>query len=279
MTPKQKRDLTLTGLVVPWVVALLAIFLCSSANNGKERAQKDTEVAIQAKESANRQLAKYIEERQEFQRNCELTLKRGTDRLDEAYEIESKAKVALSNTTNVLKKFGFSSSEIQAFQSQSSDKDHLNSLTNKKALKHIPGENRPLNGNVIKNLFRQSTSKASLTMINGLNEDAYVKVIYDNSCIASFYVRSNNRFTLSGIPDSDYTIMYCVGFGWDSISKDFKRGRRAVKYDKQLKYKTNVLNNGNTQTTYYNQNSLTLHKSAFGNTTTTDINPNDFDRY
>jgi hypothetical protein len=73
--------------------------------------------------------------------------------------------------------------------------------------------------------------------------------------------------------------MYCLGFGWDTTAQDFKRGRKAVRYDETMRYATHVIENQRARTTYYDEMSLTLHKTALGNATTTDIDPSEFDKY
>lgn len=276
---KKKRELLLCALAAPWAVALIAGLIAGMAIHGKSRAMEMEGKAEVAKNEAYRELAGYIEQREQFRRNCEETIEQGNRRLREATEKEGRAELALLNSEALLREFGYSSADIEAFHSSATDEKRISSLIAEKAHRHLPGEIRPSNGNVILDVVLSPDSSASLTMINGLHEDAYVKLIRGNRCVASFYVRGDDRFTLTGIADGQYVVMYCLGFGWDQTEKDFKRGRSAVRYDDTLTYLTRAVDTPTSRTTYFNEVSLTLHKTAFGNATTSEIDPTQFDRY
>jgi hypothetical protein len=279
MNAKKKREWILTGLIVPWVITLIAVFFARSSMSSKDQALQQVETANASKVASDRQLADYIDNRERFRRDCEQLLEQGKKRLEEATTKHDRAELALLNTTQLLRKFGYSPDQIRSFQTLATDDKRLSSLIAEKANRHLPGDSRPRNGNLVRDSISNRNSKASLTMINGLNEDAYVKLIQNRRCVASFYVRGNNRYTFSGIPDGNYIVMYCLGFGWDTTAQDFKRGRKAVRYDETMRYATHVIENQRARTTYYDEMSLTLHKTALGNATTTDIDPSEFDKY
>lgn len=279
MKEKMKRELLVTGLVAPWALVLLTALIALFMAQGKRQANAHAEMMEQAKVDADRQLADYIDQREKFRRDCEQNLEQGERRLKEATEREGRAELALLNTEAMLRGFGYSAEDTEAFRTLATDDKRISSLIAEKAHRHLPGDNRPVNGNVVRNTISNPASKASLTMINGLHEDAYVKLVKDERCVASFYVRGDNRFTFSGIPNGDYVVLYCLGFGWDQAAQDFKRGRKAVRYDDIMSYRARVIEDRNSRTTYFDEMSLTLHKTAFGNATTTDIDPAQFDNY
>jgi hypothetical protein len=279
MKEKTKRELLMTGLIAPWAVALIAVLIAYSSSQGSRRANDRADEMEASKVAADRQLADYVDQRERFRRDCEQTLDQGKQRLAEASEREGRAELALLNTEALLREFGYSAEDIKTFHSLATDDKRISSLIAEKAHRHLPGESRPTNGNIVRDTISSRDSKASLTMINGLHEDAYVKLVHNGRCVASFYVRGDDRFTFSGIPDGDYIVMYCLGFGWDTSAQDFKRGRSAVRYDDTMSYKTRVIENQFSRTTYYDEMSLTLHKTALGNATTTDIDPTQFDKY
>ncbi|MDB4669790.1 DUF515 domain-containing protein [bacterium] len=279
MKEKTKRELLMTGLVAPWAVVMFAVLIAYSASQAKRRAIDQANEMEASKVAADRQLAEYVDQRELFRRDCEQIVEQGKKRLEEASAKEARAELALLNTEALLKEFGYSADSIRAFQSLATDGKRISSLIAEKAHRHLPGEARPTNGNIVRDTISSKNLNASLTMINGLHEDAYVKLVHNGRCVASFYVRGDNRFTFSGIPDGDYFVMYCLGFGWDTTAQDFKRGRTAVRYDDTMSYRTRVVGNQFSRTTYSDEMSLTLHKTAFGNATTTDIDPAQFDKY
>jgi hypothetical protein len=121
--------------------------------------------------------------------------------------------------------------------------------------------------------------RGKLTVSNGMAEDAYVKVITGGRLIASFYVQGGAEFTLQKIPDGTYGIMYRKGFGWDPERLTFQRGMAAAKYDAPLTFAERLEKQGNVQTTYTDVVKLTLHKVIEGKASTTDVPPEEFDRF
>jgi hypothetical protein len=104
-------------------------------------------------------------------------------------------------------------------------------------------------------------------------------MILSKQLVASFYVRSGDKFTFDHIPDGNYQILYCSGYGWESARRDFSRGRRAVCFDSLLDYKTQFKTEGTSTTSYTDVITLTLGKTTNGNASSTDIPLEEFDRY
>ncbi len=146
-------------------------------------------------------------------------------------------------------------------------------------LKHLPTDYRLISGSVLTDRLHEFGGKGKLLLDNGLTEDAYVKLISGDELWASFYVRGGEKFTFDHVPDAKYHLLYCTGFGWNADRRDFARGRHAVRYDEVLDYSTTRRTEGTTIVTSTGVITLTLHKVANGNTKTTDIPLEEFDRY
>ena len=146
-------------------------------------------------------------------------------------------------------------------------------------LRHLATDVRLASGSLLVDRLRHYSGKGKLTLENGLEEDAYVKVIRNEKLVAAFYVQSHGKFTYSTIPDGSYAVAYCTGYGWDGTVRNFARGRHAHRYDAPLGYSTNQARDASGVTTYTDVVTLTLHKVANGNATTSDMSLEDFDRY
>jgi hypothetical protein len=132
---------------------------------------------------------------------------------------------------------------------------------------------------VLVDQLRQYTGKGKLTLDNGLAEDACVKIVLNGQLMASFYVRSHEKFTYPSIPDGSFSVMYCTGYGWDARVRDFARGRHARRYDDPLTYSTRQVRDAVGVTTYTDVVTLTLHTVPFGTAKASDISLEEFDRY
>jgi len=146
-------------------------------------------------------------------------------------------------------------------------------------LEHLPTDQRLNSGALLIDTLQNQGGKGKLTLDNGLTEDAFVKMIRDGKLVASFYVRGGEKFTFDHAPDGIYRLMYCTGFGWDADKRDFLRGRHAVRYDELLSFATTRRTEGSSVVILTDVLTLTLHKVSNGNTRTTDISLEEFDRY
>lgn len=153
--------------------------------------------------------------------------------------------------------------------------DPKGSMSREPALQHLPSDERLTTGSVLTDQLETLGGKGRVTLDNGLTEDAFVKMIDNEKLVASFYVRGGNRFTFGHVPDGIYKLIYCTGFGWDAGRRDFARGRHAVRYDELLNFYTTRTATGSTVRVI----TLTLHKVSYGNTKTSDIPLEEFDRY
>jgi TPR repeat protein len=148
-----------------------------------------------------------------------------------------------------------------------------------KSLTHLPSDQRPSSGTVLVDRLIASDGRGKLTLVNGLIEDAYVKVLKDNLLVASFYVRGSGSFEFDHFPDGSYAVLFCTGFGWDGHKRDFERGRKARRYDSPLFFETRTTREGSSIVTSTDVLKLTLHAVPDGNAKTSDLSLDEFDRY
>jgi hypothetical protein len=125
------------------------------------------------------------------------------------------------------------------------------------------------------------TGKGELTLENGTDLDAVVTVV-DTSidlAIASFYIRTGQNNTLTGVPNGSFAVLYELGRDWDSASQAFTRRRSCGRYDKLMRFSTETRVEGDWINRYYDTHTLTLHKVPGGNVTTSQISEAEFKKY
>jgi hypothetical protein len=147
------------------------------------------------------------------------------------------------------------------------------------SLSHLPTDTRLTSGSVLVNNLQAVEAKGKLTLDNGLADDAHVKLILNDSLVASFYVRGGEQFTFDHIPNGSYRLLYCTGYGWNSERRDFIRGRSASRYDTPLVFATRQRTEGNQIIVSTDVLTLTLHKVINGNAKASGISLVEFDRY
>ena len=313
-TLSQKR----AGTLALVILAILCVFIAASASRSTSQAKRNQAKAEAARDSANRELASMLDQRSGFEKSsndrvvkaedskneaqlelarmlvarsafdtaCQIALSKANqineeavNKMKSAEEIAKSAQEVKAVCANAFKEFGFEDARLTELLGAAASQAAKDDLVRQQARQHLPTDRRPTSNSIVKNVLSSDIYKSSLTMLNGLSEDAYVKIIKDNVCVASLYVRCNSNFTFSGIPDGTYRVMYCVGFGWNEKAQDFQRGRMATEYDNPLNYATRVVESDRQRTTYFDRISLTLNKTVNGNATTTDISPEAFDRF
>lgn len=122
-----------------------------------------------------------------------------------------------------------------------------------------------------------SSSGGALTVVNGTNRDAFIKLIepLSHTLIASFFVKSGTTYTQEQIPDGTYKVLFVLGKGWNSQTQSFSKGKSFAKFDKPLNYMTTQLGNG----VQYKVFKITLHPVVGGKARTSGINEQEFSRY
>jgi hypothetical protein len=144
---------------------------------------------------------------------------------------------------------------------------------------HLPTDQRLSSGALLVDRLAGRNRYGELEVVNGLSEDALVKLISNERLVVSFYVRGGETFKLTRIPDGNHSLLYCTGFGWSQQKRDFSRGRHASRHDKTLQFTTEERVEGRQIITSTSVISLTLHKVVSGNTTTSEVSLEEFDKY
>jgi hypothetical protein len=125
-------------------------------------------------------------------------------------------------------------------------------------------------------LISQSMGGA-LTVSNGTNRDAFVKLIEPNYgiLVGAFFVKANSSYTLEQIPDGTYRVLFVLGQGWNPNTQTFTKNKHFARFDKSLPYITTQFGNSISFKAF----KITLHPVVGGNTTTSGLNEQEFNRY
>ena len=119
--------------------------------------------------------------------------------------------------------------------------------------------------------------RGSLRVINGTSRDAYIKLVDTRAdeSVASFYVKSNSTFTLEGVPDGSYQVIFTSGEDWDSNTKSFTMNKSFTAFDSTLDFTTIQY----ADEIRYSIHEITLHQVVDGNATTSEVNEQEFTQY
>jgi hypothetical protein len=120
-------------------------------------------------------------------------------------------------------------------------------------------------------------SGGALTVSNGTNSDAYVKLVEPNSrtLVAAFYVKSTSSFTQEQIPDGTYKVLFVLGKGWNAQTQSFTKNKRFSKFDKLLNFTTTQMVGG----IQYRVFKITLHPVPSGKAKTSGVSQKEFNSY
>ena len=80
-----------------------------------------------------------------------------------------------------------------------------------------------------------------LTIENGLEWDAIAVLSKSNEpniALMSVYIRSDDSYTITGIPDGVYILYYALGKDWDSSSKKFTITQVYKRFEEELEFET-----------------------------------------
>jgi hypothetical protein len=117
----------------------------------------------------------------------------------------------------------------------------------------------------------------ALTVSNGTNRDAYVKLIEPSSrtLMAAFFVKSNSSFVQEQIPDGTYKVLFVLGNGWNTQTQSFTKNKSFSKFDKPLNFTTMQMVGG----IQYRVFKITLHPVPSGKARTSGVSQKEFDSY
>jgi hypothetical protein len=119
--------------------------------------------------------------------------------------------------------------------------------------------------------------RGSLSVINGNSSDAYIKLVdaLSNESVASFYVKSNSDFTLEGVPDGSYQVIFASGEDWDSSTQSFTMNKSFTEFETTLDFTTIQ----STDEIRYSIHEITLHQVEGGNVMTSEVDEQEFTQY
>jgi TPR repeat protein len=137
-------------------------------------------------------------------------------------------------------------------------------------------EGREINGTIFHNELEKSSGHGKLTVVNGLANDAIIKLTIESKEVTRFYVRFSHSFTLEGIPDGKYTLMFCSGDKWNPEHHMFTENLSAQKYSDPLHFVTKFESSVSGRTIVSDVVTITLHKVADGNVRSESISPSEF---
>jgi hypothetical protein len=143
-----------------------------------------------------------------------------------------------------------------------------------------PTINRKLpNGTIIRSFSLHGLGQ--LTIKNGLSLDAAVKLVdkRDKVCKAYFYVRAYDQFTLPGINEGDYRLLFGIGEDWDQATEFFTRNQAFSEFNKPMDFVTFQEQRGDSIYENYTVMEVTLHPVPGGNIKTHTISAMEFQKY
>jgi hypothetical protein len=117
----------------------------------------------------------------------------------------------------------------------------------------------------------------TLQVYNGTNLDAYVKLVDPSSrqLVAVFHIDSNSTFTFKNVPDGTYQVLFMLGKDWNDRTQSFTKRKSLAKFDQDLNFTTTQVG----RSIRYGGFKITLHSVVGGNTTTSRVNEQEFNRY
>ena len=143
-----------------------------------------------------------------------------------------------------------------------------------------PLSNRRLsNGTVIRSV--KLNGEGELKINNGSSTDAVAKLVdpQTDRCVASVYICARAVYTLKGIPDGNYRLLFGLGEDWDNAKSFFSRPQGASEFSDMLPFTTESRSDGN----YIHHKSpiwrVTLNPVLGGNARTHTVSMTEFDKY
>lgn len=133
----------------------------------------------------------------------------------------------------------------------------------------------PNTGTIIKRDYDYLQGNGKLRIRNGTNLDAVAKLVYADRSVYSVYIRSGGEYTIGGISDGYYRLMFALGNNWHSDTKMFALNSAYSKFDESFDFVTRDSGDG----VYYRTFEVTLNPVAGGQATTANVNPAEFNNY
>lgn len=130
-------------------------------------------------------------------------------------------------------------------------------------------------GTVLKQNSYYLSGSGELEISNGTRYDAVAKLIRGNVAVYSVYIRANSTYTITGVSDGYYRLMFAQGSDWDTVSQRFNKNQSYTEFDELFDFIT-------TEDEYYYYPpafEVTLNPVVGGNAETSNVNPADFNSY
>lgn len=138
---------------------------------------------------------------------------------------------------------------------------------------------RITNGQMIRNSGLYGMGQ--LTVKNGLSIDAAAKLISkrDNSLLAFFTIASFNQFTLEGVNDGNYRLIFCIGEDWDQDRAVFTRPKGCSEFEQPMTFTTTSEYRSRAVFKRYSILEVTLNPVPGGNIRTHRLSQQEFEKY
>ncbi|MEO7195183.1 MAG: hypothetical protein ABIZ05_10220 [Pseudonocardiaceae bacterium] len=128
------------------------------------------------------------------------------------------------------------------------------------------------NGQLVDSL--QRNGRGQLTIDNGADSDAVVKLVQGGRPIASVYVLKRSNATVGQINDGSYELFYTSGADWDNQLKVFTRSCQFERFDQAVEFTTTSVSNG----IEYTEETVGLQPTINGNAQTEPVPAKSFPR-
>lgn len=129
------------------------------------------------------------------------------------------------------------------------------------------------------------TGKNNLKVNNGLDKDSVAKLVnkVSNTCEAFFYIAAHSTFTLNGIPDGQYRLLFVTGLDWDDVVGFFTKNAACSEFNEPMDFVTTVGYEQRGEDTYrvyhYQSMEITLHPVPSGTARIHQVSVTDFQKY
>lgn len=114
--------------------------------------------------------------------------------------------------------------------------DELNDKVVADVMEHLPTDHRLQTG--FKEVYGRTDGLGQIIVKNGFKEDVLIKLVENGKLRVTIYVRAGSETKIWQIPDGEYSLLYCAGYGWKHQKRSFSRGRRAYKLDAPASFST-----------------------------------------
>ena len=126
-------------------------------------------------------------------------------------------------------------------------------------------------GTVLKQRSAYLQGDGTLTISNGTDGDAVIKLINAGTSVFTVYIQKGDSYTIKNISDGSYRVAFDQGTNWDSATGAFTNDEGSQFFEDVLDYATT-----NSQYTTY---SLTLNAVEGGTAQTDTVNSSQFSQY